>query len=134
MFHYRKSITKNVKVYDNIETLDYTEQKSLLMNQSVLPKVSEDETIVDWDDKFGLIRFTEASLILAHLKSVKYAYSFDELTYFLLRIQAIYDHGDHSQDKAALQPLLQEFKARLRKDKQGKWPLLGQMSFCLNQM
>ncbi len=125
MCGYRKSITKGVKIYDNIHTLDYTQQKSLLMNNNLLPKVSEDDSIVDWDDKFGLVRFTEPSLILEHLQSVKYGYSFDELTYFLLRVQAIYDSGDHSQDRGALQGFLDEFKARLRKDRQGKWPLLG---------
>ena len=99
--------------------------------------VSEDESIVDWNDKFGLVRFSDATLLLQHLKKCNYEYTFDQLTYFLLRVQEIYDSQDRGRqevDRQALQGLLEHLKRLLRENRQGKYPLIGQLAFSLNRM
>lgn len=118
----------------SLDASNYIEYLPKKLPAKLLKPLPEFEQILDFDDKFGLANVEDAREILKHLKSTNFAYNFNDLRYFLKRLQEIYQFSQGlsllSQD-SAFKALLAEIKSRISQENS---PFLGTFAYCLRHL
>jgi len=123
----------------NLDYVNYLDHLPTTLPNTVLKPIIEDQQIFDFDDKFGLGNIKDPKIILNHLKATNYAYSFNDLKYFLKRIQQITEEkpqntGLNPKIDQNLKRLVTEIKTRLRNDNHETYPYIGTYSYCLMRL
>lgn len=90
--------------------------------------------IKDFDDKFGLAKIGDPSVILNHLLECKFSYSMNDLVYFLRKLASLYSVSKQLKEKREFKVLIEEIKERLEKNTHEAFPLIGSIAKCFKDL
>lgn len=123
----------------NLKYVNYLDHLPTTLPPTILKPIVEDQQIFDFDDKFGLGNINDPKIILNHLKATNFAYSFNDLKYFLIRLQQITEEKHqiltlNPKTDQNFRKFISEIKTRLKNDDHEMYPYIGTYAYCMMRL
>lgn len=122
----------------NIDYVNYLSNLPEKLPDTIIKPIQESKQILDFDDKFGLGNVQNPKVILNHLKATNFSYSFDDLKYFLRRIQQLYDQNHvlnfNPKIDLSFKKFVNEIKTRLKNNDHETYPYIGTYAHCFMRL
>ena len=123
----------------NLKYVNYLDHLPTTLPPTILKPIAEDQQIFDFDDKFGLGNINDPKIILNHLKATNFAYSFNDLKYFLIRLQQITEDKHqiltlNPKTDQNFRKFISEIKTKLKNDDHEMYPYIGTYAYCMMRL
>ena len=121
----------------SIDYINYMDHLPQTLPNHILKPIVESRQILEFDDKFGLGNIKDPKIILNHLKATNFSYSFNDLRYFLRRIEQLYHEKQSSLNPKldnTFKKFVNEIKTRLKNEDHDAYPYIGTYAHCLMRL
>ena len=119
----------------SLDYINYINRLPETLPNKILKPIIENQQILDFDDKFGLGNIKEARVILNHLKATNFSYSFNDLRYFLRRIEQIHQEKPlNTKFDLIFKKFVSKIKTQLKNNDHEAYPYIGTYAHCLMKL